>query len=261
MAIVIDLTSAPLLPMLWMQIKAEFLKLLRVPFFSLFSLAFPVVLYCFFGLPNATRTSNGTTVGAYVLASMATYGVVSVMMFSFGIGVANERAQRMQVLMRATPLPGWVYLSARVVTALAFALVVQIVLDAVAVLAGGVSLSSMQWVQLTVTLLLGSLPFIAFGFGVGYRLSPSVAAPAVNLVFLVLSFASGLFVPLSQVPQVVQNIAPYLPTYHLGRLAWDAIGASTPNAQSSVLWLAAYGVGFVLFAVRAYGAEQSQDFG
>ncbi|HEU0166825.1 MAG TPA: ABC transporter permease [Chloroflexota bacterium] len=244
------------------QTRAEFLKLLRVPAFSIFSLAFPLVLYAFFGLPNATNHfDNGVNVGAYILASLATYGVVSVMLFSFGIGVANERSQRMNVLIRATPLPGWVALLSKVFTALAFALAAQLLLYILGVAAGGVHLSAAQWLQLLVSLLLGSLPFIALGFGIGYSVSPNVAPALVNLIFLPLSFASGLFVPLTQMPRIVQNVAPYLPTYQLGQLGWAAIGATTPNVGRQVLWLALWGAGFTFFALRAYGREETKEFG
>ncbi|MBV8084865.1 MAG: ABC transporter permease [Chloroflexi bacterium] len=253
--------TAPLPAMVLAQTRAEFLKLLRVPAFSIFSLAFPLVLYGFFGLPNASRFDNGVNVGAYILASLATYGVVSVMLFSFGIGVANERSQRMNVLMRATPLPGSVALLAKVFTALAFALAAQLLLYLLGVAAGGVHLSAARWLQLLASLLLGSLPFIALGFGIGYSVSPNVAPALVNLLFLPLSFASGLFVPLSQMPQIVQNAAPYLPTYRLGQLAWAAVGASTPSLGRDVLWLAAWGLGFTIFALRAYGREETKEFG
>ena len=46
-----------------------------------------------------------------------------------------------------------------------------------------------------------------------------------NLIYLPLSFASGLFVPLNQLPVFIQNLAPYLPSYHYAQLAWSALGA------------------------------------
>ena len=45
------------------------------------------------------------------------------MVYGFGIGVANERGMKVDLLMRATPLPPAVAVLAKVLVALAFALV------------------------------------------------------------------------------------------------------------------------------------------
>lgn len=253
---------APVWPMLWAQTRAEFLKLWRIPAFSLSSMAFPLLFYAFFGLPNAHQTISGVSVGTYLLGSFAAYSCVSIMLFSFGLGVSGERAQRMHVLMRATPLRPSVYLAARVITAVAFALLTLLVLFLFAALAGGVQMPLAQWGILTASLLLGSLPFVALGFGIGYSVGPNSAPAVVNLVFLPLSFASGLFVPIASMPSIIQHIAPYLPTYHYGQLAWTAVGASDGSSiVPSVIWLAGYGVAFAALAIRSYWREQGKEFG
>jgi len=87
--------AAPLLRMLLAQTRSELLMRWRVPAFSLTSLALPVVFFTFFGLPLVNQTApDGTNLGAFVLASFAAYAVGSIMVFSFGIGVATERAMR-----------------------------------------------------------------------------------------------------------------------------------------------------------------------
>ncbi len=253
---------APVGPMLWRQTRAEFLKLWRNPGFSVASLALPVIFFAFFGLPNAHYREAGISAGQYLLASFGAYGVMSVMLFSFGVGVAVERGQRMNVLTRATPLRPIVYLGAKVLTALVFALLMLLILFAFAAVAGGVRMEAGTWLSLIMRLLLGSLPFIALGFAVGYLASPNAAAPIINIIFLILSFASGLFVPKGQLPDIVQHIAPYLPTNRFGQLAWDAVGAHTDDPlRDNVLWLLGYGIVFVVIAIRAYRREDQKTFG
>lgn len=252
---------AALAPMLLAQLRAELIKLWRVRAFVYFSLAFPIVLYAFIGLPRGDGRMGGVSASPYILAALATYGVVSVMLHSFGNSLANERAQRMHVLMRATPLPGWIELTARSLTALAFGLAVLIALCLFGAVVGSINLPLPTWGLLVGGLLLGSLPFLALGFGIGHLVSPGSASAAINLVLLPLSFASGLFVPLPQLPDIVQQIAPFLPTYHLARIAWYTVGAETPNVSQSVLWLVAFGVAFAFFALRALEREETRQFG
>jgi ABC-2 type transport system permease protein len=75
-----------------------------------------------------------------------------------------------------------------------------------------------------------------------------------------LSFASGLFIPISQLPSFVQQVAPYLPTYHYGQLAWSAVGARSEPVATSLAWLVAYTALFLVLAIKAYRREEQQKF-
>ena len=259
-------TAAPLAPlgsMLRRQIQAELLRLWRTPSFLVPSLLLPLVLYTLLGGLGKSNAGleEGISRHLYALASVGTYAIVGVMLYSFGMGIANERAQRVNVLMRATPLPAWVYLLAKVLTALLSALVTLLVLVAVAIVAGGVQLSLTAWITLVVSLVLGVLPFILLGFAIGQVINPNGAAPIVNLSFFILAFASGIFVPLSQLPDVLQNIAPYSPFYRLGQLAWNAVGVQTSSISEAIWLLALYAVVFFALAVLAYRREEQNTFG
>ena len=92
-------------------------------------------------------------------------------------------------------------------------------------------------------------------------LATSHAAPAMaNLIYLPLSFASGLFVPLNQLPAFIQNLAPYLPSYHYAQLAWSALGAGRESLGVSLLWLGGYTALFLALAVRSYRREERAKF-
>src|SRR5207248_4783808 len=129
----------------------------RIPAFSLTNLALPIIFFTFFGLPLVNQTlADGTNLGAFILASFAAYAVGSIMVFSFGIGVATERAMRMDVLIRATPLPPGIYILAKVVTALLFALVSLVTLIAYGIVVGGIRQDPSVWISMIARLLAGS---------------------------------------------------------------------------------------------------------
>src|ERR1700704_2349232 len=252
----------PLGPMLARQTWAEFLKLWRVPAFTLTSLFLPVMFYAFIGIGSSSEViSPGVTFGAYFLASMAVYAVANVMIFSFGISVATERGQKMDLLMRATPMPPVVYLLSKCITAIVFAAITLAVLFPFAYIAGGVRLDASEWVTLAYRVLLGSIPFIALGFAIGYLSGPNSAVAVINLIYLPTAFASGLFFPKQLLPSFIQSIAPYLPLHYYGQLGWDAIGAPTDESVTTDwLYLIAYGVAFFLIALWAYRREESRKF-
>ena len=252
---------APLFRMLVVQTLGELRVRWRTPAFSLTNLALPVLFFTFFGLPVAGDTMrNGVSVGAYLLASFAAYAVGSVMVYGFGIGVATERGMKVDLLMRATPLPPAIAILAKVLNALAFSLLSVVVLIVYGILVGGVRQDLTVWINVTARLLAGSLPFVALGFAIGYSAGPTVAPALANLIFLPLAFASGLFIPLDRLPGFVQRIAPYLPTYHYGQLAWSAVGIPSEPLLTSLAWLAGYTALFMAVTMRAYRREQSLKF-
>ena len=128
--------------------------------------------------------ADGISVGAFLVASFGAYAVGSVMVYSFGIGVAVERGMKVDLLMRVMPVPPGVYLLAKVITALFFSLVSLVVLIIYGIAVGGVTQPPLVWVEMIVRLLVGSVPFIGLGFAIGYMAGPHSAPAVANLVYL-----------------------------------------------------------------------------
>jgi len=254
--------SAPIPRMLWKQTRAQALNSLRIPAFSLTTTLLPIMFFAFFGLPHVNETIEGTSVsyGAYLLASFGAYAVSSAMVFNFGIGVAVARGQKTDLFQRATPLPSAVAVSATVINAMFFALISLLVLFTFATVAGGVRLPAETWVNLIVRLLVGALPLIGLGMAIGYAAGPNSAPAVTNLIYLPMSFASGLFVPVQALPDIVQKIAPYLPTYHYGQLAWNAVGAPTESIEKAVTWLVIWTVVLFALALRFIRRDERSKF-
>ncbi|HEY8759981.1 MAG TPA: ABC transporter permease [Candidatus Dormibacteraeota bacterium] len=253
-----EVRLAPLWPMVAGQTQSEFRRLLRVWEFTGFGLAFPLVLYVFIGLQGSGPGAAGYH--KYALASMCAYAVVNIALSTFGITVANERGSRLDALMRATPVRPIAPLIGKTVAAVAFALVALLLLYAAGILLAGISMGLEQWFNLTWRLLLAIIPFICMGFAIGYLSGPSGAVLAVNLILLPMSFASGIFFPIDSLPTFIKDIAPYLPMYHLGHLAWNAVGVPFNDIGKSVLWLTGYSVVFLAVTLWAVRREDDRRF-
>lgn len=253
-----EIHLAPLRGQLGQQTLAELRRLMRVPEFTGFSLVFPVILYVFIGGLGGGRSD--VDFHRYALASLASYAVVNVALFSIGVTVATERGARIDALLRASPVRPIVPLAAKVLTGLAFAAVSLAILYVAAILVGGVRLSAFEWFNLTWRLLVGMIPFMCMGFAFGYLAGPAAAVALINLVFLPMSFASGIFFPLGSLPRFIQVIAPYLPMYHLGHVAWNAVGVRYDDLAVSAVWLAGYGIVFLAAALWAVRREDDRRF-
>jgi len=247
--------------MLVQQTYAGLLGLLRIPAFSVTGIALPVMFFAFFGLPNVGKHLGGIDAGQYMLATYGAYAISSMMLFNFGIGVAQERGMKLDLLVRATPLPPSVYLLAKLIVAMTFALAAVAVLFLFGAVAGHVVIPPDRLLVIVGRLLLGSLPFIALGFAIGYTFGPNAAPGATNLIYLPMAFSSGLLAPIQFLPEVVRNAAPFLPTYHYGQLALGSVGAQAEDWTTSLLWLAGFTVLFFAIAFRQYRREEIRKYG
>jgi len=251
---------APLFPMLLRQARAQAVIFVRTPAVSVISFAMPVMLFVFFGIPAiGVPYLPGVDLGTYMLGSFAAYAVSSMMVFNYGVTIALDRGQKVDVLMRSSPLPGGVFLLARTVTALAFGMLALVILFAVAI-AAGVRLDPPTWISMAARLAVGAIPFIGLGFAIAYLCSPSSAPAVANLLFIGLAFGSGMLVRVDQLPDFLATIAPYLPTYHYAQLAWGALGAATEEGWVALAWLGGYAVVLFGLAFWAYQREAARKF-
>jgi ABC-2 type transport system permease protein len=83
-----------------------------------------------------------------------------------------------------------------------------------------------------------------------------------NLAWLPMAFASGLWIPIAVLPGVVQSIAVFLPPYHFVQLALGTIGAS--EGGSPVLHLAillGFTAGFLVVAAWGFRRDEGRTYG
>ena len=243
-------------------VYCEVLKLLRIPIFAVSTFLFPILFFAMFGLPNVDRQLGGINAGRYVMASYGTYAVMAMALFSFGASIAAERGMRWNLLLRTTPLRRSTYFTAKILMALTFGLTTLAALFAFGAIVGGISIGLGLWAKLTGVLLLGMLPFVALGLWLGYTTGPNSAGVLAQLIFLPLAFASGLFLPLEFLPKVIQNIASYLPSYHVAQLGWHTLGSGDDKPLwVHLLWISGYTLMFLAMAVVAYRRDEGKTFG
>lgn len=227
-----DVRSAPRWPIYLGEIRYELLRVLRTPAFAVPSLAFPLLFYLLFGV--LMHRGDGSL---YLLATYGVFGAMAPGLFGFGVMLALDRERGLLTLKQVLPAPPAAWLLARMLMAMAFALVIALSLIAAAVLLGGVALAPGQALSLVAVDVFAALPFCAIGLWIGSLASGSAAPAIVNLVYLPLASLSGLWLPLSLLPKVFSTLAPLWPSWHLGQLALRAAGQ--PSQGSPLLHAAA----------------------
>ncbi|MGN6729552.1 MAG: ABC transporter permease, partial [Rhodanobacteraceae bacterium] len=113
---------------------------------------------------------------------------------------------------------------------------------------GHVRMPLANWGALLLADVLGVLPFCALGLLVGTLVGGQGAPAVVNLIYLPMSFLSGLWLPLKLLPKFLQQLAPLWPATHLGQIA---LSVSGQDGDGRVAMHAAVLAGFtvVFFAI------------
>lgn len=212
------------------EAKTECLRMLREPMFVLPTLLFPALFYLLFGvLLNRGRSGAAQ----YLLATYGVFGVIGAALFGFGVTIAVDRQRGLLRLKRVLPVPLGAPLLAKALMAMGFALAVSVIVGLIAHFAAGVRLAPSQWALLLVVDVLGALPFCAIGMYFGTLVSGNAAPALLNLLYLPMAFLSGLWLPLSMLPDLLGKLAPAWPAYHLGQLALKVVG----HDQGMPAWL------------------------
>ena len=257
-------TLAQTLKILAKEAKYELLKNTRIPVYAISTVAFPVMFYVLFGIvlnKGADRADSAT----YALATMGCFGVMAVALFGFGVSLAIERGQGWMQVKRASPMPVSAYFLAKLFSAVVFSTTIMLLLLCIGFIFGGVHLTAATAAKLVGILVAGSIPFSAMGLAIGYFAKPNSAPAVVNLIYLPMSFCSGLWVPLFLLPHGLREFAKFLPSYHLSQLALNAVGMNM-NMPATPAWghveaLIAFSLICLSAAAWGYRRDEGKTYG
>jgi ABC-2 type transport system permease protein len=223
-------------------LSIEVRRLLRNRRTVLVTLVVPVILFLLF---RANRRSGalegiGFTAGATMIG-IAVYGAM-LAATSGGAMVSIERAQGWSRQLRLTPLRPAAYIAIKILLAMLLGLTSVTVVYIFGVI-NGVQMAPLTWVLTGILAWAASLVFAAFGLFMGYLLPSENVMQIISPVLGVFSLLGGLFIPVALLPSVMQDIAPFMPTYGVASIARFPLvgGAFDPTWLVSVIvWTAAF---------------------
>ena len=233
---------------LGVELRDEVRGILREPSAIGFSVLMPVAFYALFlgifGGEGETPTEVGTT----MLGTFGTFGVLAVALMNPGIGLAADRERGWLRVKRAAAVPFPVTVAAKVLASVPYAVAVMVAMTSTAAAMGRLDVTAPGVVRLVVALVLGATAFVPFALAIGSLVSSNAAAAILNAVLMPMAIASGLWMPLEQLPAWMSRLAPALPAYHLSQLALAQLDGTAGLDHIGAL-LATLAIGAGLFAV------------
>jgi ABC-2 type transport system permease protein len=227
----------------------EVRRLLRNRRTVIFAVISPVLFFLVFGL-NKAYANDGAghgNVAAFVMVSMALYGAV-LATTSGGAMVSIERAVGWSRQLRLTPLSPAAYISIKMLTALVLGLISVVSVFAAGIISHKPHMPVYLWIVSGLCVWIGSLIFTAFGLFLGYLLPTENVMQFLGIGLALLSFAGGLFTPLSQFPHLFRTIAQFTPLYGLNQLVHTPqLGGNVHVAwvANAIIWLVIFASGAV----------------
>ena len=212
-------------------LKLEIRRLTRNRRTVIIAIVLPAVFFLIFGLNQGYDTQHFAhgNVSAFVMISLALYGGVLATTFG-GAMVSIERAQGWSRQLRLTPLSPLAYIVTKILTALVLGACSVAGVYIIGAVTNKPSMSVGLWVGTGVSVWIGSLLFAAFGLFLGYLLPAENVMQLIGLILALLSFAGGVFIPVSQFAVGVRDVAAWTPLYGLNQLV------HTPVLGNGVDW-------------------------
>lgn len=230
----------------------------REPAGVFFTVVLPILfLFLFVSIfGNDTTEVSGQPIRAstYYVPGIVTLAVVSATVVNLAITFTILREKGLLKRVRSTPLPPWVFLAGRVLTATVITVLMVAAVVGLGRLVYGVSVPARALPSLALTVVVGTAACCALGFAMTAAIPSENAAPAVtNAILLPLYFFSGVFIPEASLPEWMRSFASIFPVRHLFRsflAAFDPAATGAGIAWGHLGVLAAWGVAGALAAAR-----------
>lgn len=240
-----------------MQSRAETIRIFRNPYFIFWSLMMPLVFYVVFTKFFIVDSDGTELFKAHFLMSMAAFSVMGTAIMNLGIRLVEERNHGWSLLLRVTPLSQPTYYAAKMISQSLVQFFSIILIFVVGGLLNSISLSIGQWIGAGLWILFGSIPFLAIGVLIGSMKKVDTANGVSNLIYLTLAITGGMWMPIENLPAIMQNIAVWLPGYNYGNGAWQIIRGEGLEWKGIVI-LIGYTFLFVLLSSYIRKCQETQ---
>ena len=251
------MTAPSIVRLTGLHTRYQFTETIRIPIAVIGTMLFPSLSILFFIVPQPfAQDAEAATVAT---AQLAVFAVMSVCLFTYGVGVAEDRALPWDGYLRTLPVGPVPRLAGRLLNGFAF---VILGLMPLVLLAWLLTAATLPFSRLALTLgalLLAGVPLFALGITIGYSLSTKTALAVAQSLLLPLAFGGGLFLPPDTFPGWLDAISTWLPT----RAGRDLVVSATTGIDlpgTTVLVLAGWTLLTGSLATWAYWRDEGRRF-
>jgi len=230
------------------QARFDLLAVLRNRQARFFTLILPILFLVIFVsvFGNDKVGPEHVKASTYYVPGLAALGVIAGSFVNLVISITAQREAGVLKRRRSTPVPAWVLIAGRALTAIVVALAVMTALLLIGRFAYGVRLPAETLPGVVLTAIVGAIAFCCLGYALSTAIrSADAAQPMVQAIMLPLYFISGVFIPNVNLPRWLRDVAKVFPVEHLAgglRHAFDPATHGVGIVWSDLGVLALWGV-------------------
>jgi ABC-2 type transport system permease protein len=199
----------------------------------------PLLLFVLFlGIWGSDRVA-GAEASTYYVPGLVALSIIASSFTNLVISVVTQRESGVLKRRRATPVPAWVLIGGRSLTAMAVSLSMATALVTIGWIGFGVALPAETIPAVILAATAGSAAFCVLAYAVATLIgSADAAQPTIQALMLPLYLASGIFIPNASLPSWLRQLAsvfpverlsdalhqPYSPAAHGLAIAWTDLG-------------------------------------
>jgi ABC-2 type transport system permease protein len=238
------------------QTRYELLTFARNRQARFFTLLLPVIFLVIFVsvFGNSYVGPDHVKASTYYVPGIAALAVLTASFSNLVISITAQRELGVLKRRRATPVPAWVLIAARALTALVVSVLVTTVVIGIGSVAYGVQLEAGALGALAMSIAVGSLAFACLGYATSSAIaSADSAQPVVLALTLPLSFISGVYIPSVRLPSALQQVAQVFPLQHLvAAMSRGFLPGATGVAWADLAIVAGWGLAGLALAINLF---------
>lgn len=181
----------------------------------------------------------------FMMISMTASSLLSFNVFALPYNLTADKHNNWRRFLHHSPVSVVQYY---LVKALRFVLLYSLAIGVVFSFGGlvrQITLPVGDYFMVILILLVGMIPFSFIGALISYLPSEETISMVGNIAFMAMSLLGGLWMPLMFFPQWMQNLAKWIPSYHLMQIIQNWY-TNRVWAWDSILALVAYGICFLV---------------
>ena len=233
----------------------------RNPASVFFTVMLPLIFLFIFAtiFGNEEIEERGVKTTTYYVPAIISLAVISATTQSLAINLTEDRERGLLKRIRGTPLPVPAFVAGRVGNSIVVSLLMVVLVAVIGKLVYDVSIPDETIPAVLITLAVGAFSFCCLGFALTAAIPSEDAAPAIsNAVVLPLYFISGIFIPDSEIPNGVLQVADVFPIRHFFEAffaAWDPGARGSGLEPGHLAIVLAWGLAGLAVALRAFRWE------
>lgn len=216
------------------QLEIDFKRIiLRNPAFFMFDLAMPFTFYLLFtkALPHYSNTMQWKV---DYLVSMAIYGILLGSIMTVAHTLSSDIDRKFTLFIDLSPFPKFMYYIEMIIIFEVLNLLCLVGIGLAGILVNNLTLPTKVWILLLILIPIMSLPLVLLGILISSFKDSNVINALANILVFPMAICSGLWWPLSVLPQWLQKIGKVTPTYYISNLSNNILHGNSINYNSLV---------------------------